>query len=54
MTADEEVFYDDEIEEHDCGRFADGNGCLLAGTEWCDWDCWRGHVAKLRMEGMKR
>lgn len=26
--------------EVDCGLMLDGQ-CLLAGTEWCDWDCGR-------------
>ena len=26
--------------EVDCGLMPDGQ-CLLAGTEWCDWDCGR-------------
>jgi len=32
---------DDETDnEMDCGLLANGQ-CLLAGTEWCDWDCGR-------------
>lgn len=33
--------YDDEDEpdrEHDCGLMDDGQ-CMLAGTEWCDFEC---------------
>jgi hypothetical protein len=43
--------HDDEIDAstdddydpgEECGRWADGrltNHCVLAGTEWCDWEC---------------
>lgn len=29
---------DDEFREHDCGLMDDGQ-CMLAGTEWCDFEC---------------
>ncbi len=31
---------DDEEDEgwEECGMLPNGQ-CLLAGTEWCDWDC---------------
>lgn len=34
-------FYDDEGEldlDADCGLMGDGQ-CMLAGTEWCDFEC---------------
>ncbi|WP_347270339.1 hypothetical protein [Rhizorhabdus histidinilytica] len=36
-------FDDDDREDEDdlvdqCGKLADGQ-CMLAGTEFCDWDC---------------
>lgn len=36
-------FDDDPVEDEDegwdeCGMTPDGF-CMLAGTEWCDWDC---------------
>lgn len=33
-------FDDDELDDHDCGLMPDGQ-CMLAGTEWCDWECGR-------------
>ncbi|WP_439398964.1 hypothetical protein ACRQ5Q_16640 [Bradyrhizobium sp. PMVTL-01] len=33
---------DEEDREADCGRWRNGRlvpQCLLAGSEWCDWDC---------------
>lgn len=27
----------------ECGMMPDGY-CMLAGTEWCDWDCPRGRA----------
>jgi len=33
---------DEEDREADCGRWRNGQlvpQCLLAGTEWCDWEC---------------
>ena len=42
---DDDMFRDDEEEEDreaDCGRWRNGRlvpQCLLAGSEWCDWDC---------------
>lgn len=40
---DEDEYLDeDDLDEEDlidhCGMTPDGN-CMLAGTEWCDWDC---------------
>ena len=35
---DETEWDDDEIDEAECGLMTDGQ-CMLAGTEWCDWDC---------------
>lgn len=37
-------YYEDEEEdrEAECGRWINGrlgSTCLLAGTEWCDWEC---------------
>lgn len=38
------ICFDDEYREEDddladqCGKLADGT-CMLAGTEFCDWDC---------------
>lgn len=44
-----DYFEDDELEDEedhddseDCGRWRNGrlsDQCLLAGTEWCDWEC---------------
>jgi hypothetical protein len=34
-------FDDDEIDEDECRMMSDGQ-CLLAGSEWCDWECPRG------------
>ncbi len=40
----EYFYYDDDLPEDedenmdDCGMMPDGQ-CLLAGSEWCDWDC---------------
>jgi hypothetical protein len=43
---DEDMFRDGDDEgddrEADCGRWRNGRlvpQCLLAGSEWCDWDC---------------
>lgn len=33
---------DDHDPGEECGRWDNGNlgpHCVLAGTEWCDWDC---------------
>jgi hypothetical protein len=44
---DDEVAYDqpdmrdDDDGLDDCGMMADGH-CMLAGTEFCDWECPRG------------
>lgn len=29
---------DEDDRMQDCGMMPDGQ-CMLAGTEWCDWDC---------------
>ncbi len=39
-------FYDEDLPDDDddlddCGMMADGQ-CVLAGSEWCDWECPRG------------
>lgn len=39
--------YDDDLSDEDCmeeecGRWMNGRlsgQCMLAGTEWCDWEC---------------
>ena len=42
---DDCVYEDDDDEEDleaDCGRWRNGRlvpQCLLAGSEWCDWEC---------------
>lgn len=33
-------FDDDDIEDVDCHLMPDGQ-CMLAGTEYCDWECGR-------------
>lgn len=38
QTEDEPVFDDDEFDDDECGMTSDGT-CLLAGSEFCDWDC---------------
>lgn len=39
---DEQMFDDEDDDGFDpadeCGRTSDGQ-CMLAGTEWCDWEC---------------
>lgn len=37
---DDDDFDDDDegFDEMNCGKVP-GGGCLLAGTEWCDWSC---------------
>lgn len=37
---DADAFDDDDILD-DCAMMPDGQ-CLLAGSEWCDWECPRG------------
>jgi hypothetical protein len=43
-TYDEcDVDYDDELDDYEtmlaeCG-YVPGHGCMLAGTEYCDWEC---------------
>lgn len=41
----EDQFFDEDFDDpdeydpfDDCGMTADGH-CMLAGTEWCDFDC---------------
>jgi hypothetical protein len=31
---------EEDGDDAECGLMEDGQ-CLLAGTEWCDWDCGR-------------
>lgn len=31
---------EEDGDDMDCGLMADGQ-CMLAGTEWCDWECGR-------------
>ena len=38
---DEDDYYEDDFDDDpasECGLLPDGT-CMLAGTEWCDWDC---------------
>jgi hypothetical protein len=35
-------FEDEDDTLYDCGLMPDGQ-CMLAGTEFCDWDCGRLH-----------
>lgn len=35
---DDEIGAPPEDDWDECGMMPDG-GCMLAGTEWCDWDC---------------
>lgn len=45
MFDDEDDFIDIEDDFEECGMMADGQ-CMLAGTEFCDWDCPRDRPVK--------
>lgn len=36
----DDFVHDDCEDEVECGLMPNGQ-CLLAGSEWCDWDCGR-------------
>lgn len=41
MDHEPDYLFDDEFDgdcEDDCGLMPDGQ-CMLAGTEFCDWEC---------------
>lgn len=46
---DDDNEYDLDVEDdlEDCGMMANGQ-CMLAGTEFCDWDCPRDRPVRRR------